>query len=137
LPTIVSSPPPAATPIDQAAWNPPSAGPVGGAQVPLQPAPSAWQPPPPPSYVQPQNKGMATASMIIGIASMACLGPIPGIVAIVLGAMTLSQIKKNPQAVAGKQQAMTGIVTGSLALLIYGAILIVYVLVFVFAAANH
>ena len=80
---------------------------------------------------------MATASMIIGIASMACLGPIPGIVAIILGAMTLSQIKKTPDTVAGKQQAMTGIITGSLALLIYGGILIIYVLVFVLAATSH
>ena len=80
---------------------------------------------------------MATASMIIGIASMVCLGPIPAIVAIVLGAMTLSQIKKNPERVTGKQKAMTGIITGSLALLIYGGILIIYVLVFLFAATNH
>ena len=138
LPTIVSPPPPVATPIDQAAWNLPSAGTGGGPQqVPTpQLAQPAWQPPPPPSYIQPQSKGMATASMIIGIASMACLGPIPGIVAIVLGAMTLSQIKKNPDTVAGKQQAMTGIITGSLAILIYGVGFIIYIL-FVIAMANQ
>ena len=79
---------------------------------------------------------MATASMIIGIASIACLGPIPGIVAIVLGAMTLSQIKKNPDSVAGKQQAMTGIITGSLAILIYGVGFVIYIL-FVIAMANQ
>ena len=79
---------------------------------------------------------MATASMIIGIASIACLGPIPSIVAIVLGAMTLSQIKKNPDTVAGRQQAMTGIITGSLAILIYGVAFIIYI-VFVIAMANQ
>jgi hypothetical protein len=136
LSTIVS-PPPVATPVDQAVRSLPSTEPVGGPQVPApQPGPPAWKPPPPPSYIQPQNKGMATASMIIGIASMACLGPIPGIVAIVLGAMTLSQIKKNPDTVAGKQQAMTGIITGSLAILIYGVGFIIYIL-FVIAMANQ
>ena len=132
LPTSVS-PPPVATPVDQAVRNLPSTEPVGGPQV---PAPPVWKPPPPPSYIQPQSKGMATASMIIGIASIACLGPIPGIVAIVLGAMTLSQIKKNPDTVAGKQQAMTGIITGSLAILIYGVGFIIYIL-FVIAMAKQ
>lgn len=103
----------------------------------LSPQPAAWQPPPPPSYLQPQSKGMATAAMIIGIASMACLGPIPGIVAIVLGAMTLSQIKKNPDTVGGKQQAVTGIVTGSLAVLIYGGLMLVYVVMILFAASGR
>ena len=136
LPTIVS-PPPVATPIDQVVRNLPSTEPVGSSQVPApQPPPPAWKPPPPPSYIQPQSKGLATASMIIGIASIACLGPIPGIVAIVLGAMTLSQIKKNPDAVAGKQQAMTGIITGSLAILIYGVGFVIYIL-FVIAMANQ
>ena len=136
LPAIVS-PPPVATPIDQAVRNLPSTEPVGSSQVPApQPAAPAWKPPPPPSYIQPQSKGMATASMIIGIASIACLGPIPGIVAIVLGAMTLSQIKKDPDTVAGKQQAMTGIITGSLAILIYGVGFIIYIL-FVIAMANQ
>ncbi len=84
-----------------------------------------------------QSSGLGTASMIVGIASMVCLGPIPAIVAIVLGAMTLSQIKKSPATVGGKQQAVTGIVTGSLALLIYGGILIFYILMFVVAAASR
>src|SRR5260370_27429929 len=34
---------------------------------PLQPA---WQPPPPPSYAQPHNKPLATASMVLGIISV-------------------------------------------------------------------
>jgi hypothetical protein len=134
LPTILSSTP-VTTPIEQAARDLPSAGIGGGPQLPIsQPPKPVWQPPPPPGY---QSEGMATASMIIGFASLACFGPIPGIVAIVLGAMTLSQIKKNPEKVAGKQKAITGIVTGSLALVIHGVIIIIYILVFVLAAANH
>src|SRR3989442_3639792 len=134
LPTIVS-PPPVAAPMDQAAWKLPPAGPGGSPKVLTQrPAQPAWQPPPPPGY---QSQGMATASMIIGFASIACLGPIPAIVAIVLGVMTLSQIKKNPDKDAGKQQAVTGIVTGSLALVIHSVIIIVYILTVVLTAANH
>jgi len=131
LPTIVSPSPP----VDQVAWNLPSPGTVSGPQVVThRPAQPAWQPPPPPGY---QSEGMATASMIIGFASIFCFGPIPGIVAIILGAMTLSQIKKNPEKVAGKQKAVTGIVTGSIALVIHSVIIIIYILTIVLTATNH
>src|SRR2546422_2422854 len=113
LPTIAGPAPKVAAPTNQAAWNLPSARTGGGPQVPTpQPKQPAWQPPPPPSYLQPQSGSLATASMIIGIASIFCLGPILAIVAIILGAMALSQIKKNPEAIGGRQQAVTGIVTG-------------------------
>jgi hypothetical protein len=140
LPTVVS-PAPNSTPLQS--WLPnegvqPNVQATEIAGVPIaepQPQP-VWQPPPPPSYLQPQSTGMAKASMIIGIASLACLGPIPGIVAIILGAMTLSQIKRNPDVVAGRQQALAGIITGSLAILIYGVGFIIYIL-FVIAMANQ
>ena len=139
LPTIVSPPPPpVATPIDQEAWSLPSPGTGGGSQVPTpQPAQAAWQPPPPPSYLQPQTRSLATTSMILGIASIFCLGPILAIVAIILGAMALSQIKKNPQEIEGRQQAVTGIVTGSVSIVIHAGLIIFYILMFVLAAANH
>lgn len=94
-----------------------------------------WRPPPPPS-VQPQSNGLATASMIVGIASIACLGPIPAIVAIILGLMALSQIKKNPGQMGGQSYAWTGVITGGIAVLVYGCILIFYVVVAVVATAN-
>jgi hypothetical protein len=138
LPTIESTPPPVATSIDRGAWNLPAAGPVGGAQVPTaQPGQPVWQPPPPPSSLNPQSGSLATTSMIIGIASIFCLGPILAIVAIILGAMALSQIKKNPQGIGGRRQAVTGIVTGSVSIVIHAVIIIFYILIFVFAAANH
>src|SRR6266704_3624987 len=67
---------------EHATWNPPSSeGQPSNAQSPKQePLEPVWQPPPPPFYAQPQNKSLATASMIVGIASIACLGPIPAIV---------------------------------------------------------
>jgi len=85
-----------------------------------------------PLYAQPQNKSLATASMILGIFSVTvgwlCMGPLFAIAAIVLGAVALSQIKKTPERVGGKQMAWTGVVTGSLALL---GIIIFYVFVII------
>lgn len=135
-----SEPPPAITaPVqpDAPAWNTPSAElpPSAPEWRPPERAVPEWQPPPPPYYVQPQNKSLATASMIFGILSVTigwlCMGPLFAIAAIVLGAVSLSQIKKAPERVGGKQMAWTGVVTGSLALL---GIIIFYV--FVIVAGN-
>ncbi|HYN00669.1 MAG TPA: DUF4190 domain-containing protein [Aestuariivirgaceae bacterium] len=122
---------------DAPAWNTPSAElpPSSPAWRPPQRAVPEWQPPPPPYYVQPQSKSLATAAMILGIISVTvgwlCLGPLFAIAAIVLGAVALSQIKKTPERVGGKQMAWIGVVTGSLALL---GIIILYV--FVIIASN-
>ena len=96
-----------------------------------------WKPPPPPPYGQPQTNGLATASMIVGIASMLCFGPVPAIVAIILGLVALSQGKKDPARAGGQSQAWAGIITGGLALVIHGAILIFYMLLIGIGAANH
>jgi hypothetical protein len=96
-----------------------------------------WKPPPPPSYAQPQTNGLALASMIVGIASVLCFGPLPAIVAIILGLSALSQIKKNPDRAGGQNQAWTGIITGGVALVIHGAILILYVALIGLSVANH
>lgn len=127
-PTILASQ--FSAPNDQATLNLPSSS---GLNPPWQPAATpSWQPPPPPNYVQPLNKSLATAAMIIGILSLAvgwiCLGPIPGIVAIIIGAVALSQIKKSPERVSGRQAAWVGIATGGLTVLIYAGIMIVYVI---------
>ena len=54
-------------------------------------------------------------AMIIGIVSITvgwlCLGPVPAIVALVLGGVALSQIKKTPERGGGKQAAWVGIIT--------------------------
>ena len=63
--------------------------------------------------------------MVIGIISVTvgwlCLGPLPAIVAIVLGAIALSQIKKSPDRVGGKQAAWIGVITGGVTVLIMPA----------------
>ena len=76
--------------------------------------------------------------MVVGIISVTvgwlCLGPVPGIAAIIMGAVALSQIKKTPDHVGGKPMAMVGLITGSVTVLIYAGIMIFYVVVLV--AAN-
>jgi hypothetical protein len=61
--------------------------------------------------------------MVVGVLSlffgMFCLGPIPGIAALILGLVALSQIKKAPDRNTGKPLALVGVVTGSLSVLIF------------------
>jgi Domain of unknown function (DUF4190) len=113
---------------EQATWNLANSGARSPAAEVKE---AAWRPPPPPIHAQPENKTLATASMIVGILSMACLGPLPAIVAIVLGAVALSQIKKNPGRVGGRQSALVGIVTGSLGLVVYGGLIIFYIVLLI------
>jgi hypothetical protein len=127
-PTIMSSAPPQVPlPNEGANWNQPPAHP----QWQPPPVTPSWQPPPPPLYLQQPSKGLATAAMIIGIVSITvgwlCMGPVPAIVAIILGGVSLSQIKKTPDRVGGKQAAWVGIITGGVTVLIYIGILIIYV----------
>lgn len=124
----------------QPAWVTPSAElPASSPQwQPPLPAAPVWQPPPPPAYVQPESKGLATAAMVVGIISVTvgwmCLGPIPGIAAIIMGAVALSQIKKTPDRAAGKPMAVVGVVTGSVTVLIYAGIMVFYLVLLI--AAN-
>jgi hypothetical protein len=49
-------------------------------------------------------------------------------VALVLGLVALSQIKRSPHLYGGKPFAIIGIVTGSLSTLLYGAFIIVAII---------
>ena len=67
------------------------------------------------------------ASMITAIAGLlmaGCLGPIPAIVALVLGFVALSQIKKSPEKYGGKPYATAGIIIGAVTVLFYIVILL-------------
>jgi uncharacterized protein DUF4190 len=140
-PPTVWSPPQADAAAAPSTWMMPSAElPPSSPQLqPMSPATPVWQPPPPPAYARPENKSLAIAAMVIGIISVTvgwmCLGPIPGIAAIIMGAVALSQIKKTPDRVGGKPMAVVGVVTGGLTVLIYAGIMIFYVIIFI-AAAN-
>ena len=137
-PPTIMAPPPVVPKVEPANLNLPVA--EYGAPVRQYAAPpfqSEWKPPPPPAYAQPQTNGLATASMIVGIASMLCFGPVPAIVAIILGLVALSQGKKDPGRAGGQSQAWTGIITGGLALVIHGALLIFYLVMIGLGAANR
>jgi hypothetical protein len=88
--------------------------------------PGPWTPAAPPSPFQRRtqpSQGLALASMITGIAGFlmaGCFGPIPGIVALVLGLTALSQIKKSPEKYSGKPYATAGVIVGGISIVLYG-----------------
>jgi hypothetical protein len=137
-PPTMTAPPPVVPRPEPAYLNLPAAeyG-VPERQFGEQPIQPAWQPPPPPPYAQSPTNGLATASMIVGIASMLCFGPLPAIVAIILGLSALSQIKKNPERAGGQSQAWTGIITGCVSVVVHGALLIFYLILIGLGAANR
>ena len=94
--------------------------------------PGAWVAPPPPYQPARQaSQGLALASMItaiIGIVAGGCLGPIPAIIALVLGIIALSQIKKSPTQFSGKPFATAGIIIGSINIAFYVVLLIWFIL---------
>ena len=108
--------------------------PLGGGWIapderpPMSPGP--WTPPQPIAPLQyvpglKRSDGLSLASMITGIAGLllaGCFGPIPGIVALVLGLIALSQIKKSPEKYGGKPYATAGVILGAISILFYGAI---------------
>lgn len=112
---------------------------------PIQPAwqqpggwqPGAWQPPPPPPRpISQQSQALAIASLITGVLGLmfGCFGPIPGLVAVVLGWVALQQIKKTPEKTGGKPMAIIGIVTGSLTIFFYGLLLLWFLVAGVFGS---
>lgn len=119
------------TPDEQATQWLPRDPPTPGAWIapderaPMSPGP--WTPPAPPSVpfrprTQQPIQSLALASMItaiVGLLMAGCFGPIPGIVALVLGLVALSQIKKSPEKYGGKPFATAGVIIGGLTVLFY------------------
>jgi hypothetical protein len=69
--------------------------------------------------------------MILGILSlggMFCLGPLPGIAALILGLVGLSQIKSAPDRNGGKPFAIIGIATGALSIAIFVGWLVIIII---------
>ena len=78
---------------------------------------------------------MALGSLItgvVGVVAGGCLGPIPGIVAVVLGMSALSQIKKSPHEVGGKSFATAGIILGGINIAFFVLVIIWFILAAVF-----
>lgn len=87
------------------------------------------------------NSGLAIASMVCGISSVAgvfCfLFGIAAIPAIICGHMALSRIKKSDVTLGGKGMAITGLIMGYLAVFLLLAGLIVYGVFFVRASNSY
>lgn len=66
------------------------------------------------------RKGLAIASLVLGIISIPTLGLVcvGGMVGIILGVLALNKAKSNPTKYAGKGLAIAGIITSALSLLI-------------------
>jgi hypothetical protein len=65
--------------------------------------------------MQEQQKGMAIASMVLGITSLVLFfffGFILAVIAIVLGHIHLSNMKKEPEQYTGRGMAVAGLATG-------------------------
>jgi Domain of unknown function (DUF4190) len=102
---------------------------------PMKPGP--WQPPPPPyrPTSQQPSQALALASMITGIVGLVaggCLGPIPGIIAVVLGLSALAQMKKSPHLFTGKPFATAGIIIGGINIVFYLLLILWFALALAF-----
>jgi hypothetical protein len=95
---------------------------------PASPLAPSWQPPPPPAYTVVPQQGLAVAALILGIFTVTfgwCyIGVLTGPIAIVLGIISLVQIKKNPERNTGRPMAIAGIVMGS----VYFALIAIFIL---------
>lgn len=98
---------------------------------PPAPVPSGWTPPPPPPYPASRQQGLAITSLVLGILSvtvgLCCyFGILTGPAALVLGIISLVQIKNDPAKYGGKGFAIGGIVTGGLYFALLALIIIFY-----------
>jgi Domain of unknown function (DUF4190) len=79
----------------------------------------------------PLHKGLSVASMVTGIiaavfAWVPFLGLILGVIAVSLGGPALAMVRKGTE--AGKGMAVTGLVTGTFAVVLFGVLLAVGVM---------
>jgi len=91
---------------------------------------SDWNPPPPPSpygqaaYGQPRTEGTAVASLVLGIAGVLVCPIICSVLAIVSGVQAKNKIRQDPS-LQGAGMAQAGFILGIVALVLYGLLFIV------------
>jgi hypothetical protein len=132
----------AARPTEYGVGTPPLQAPVREPYRWAKEGPPTWEPPAAPAYPvvrQHQQTTVAIVSLVFGIASITigwlCLGLPLGILAIILGFVALSQIKRNPTQYGGKPMAIGGLVTGGIVLLVHLAILLIWIVAMIFRSA--
>ena len=97
-----------------------------------QPAPQPVAPVWRPAYAAPlQQQGLAVASLVLGIFSVTLgwcyVGVLTAPVGIILGIVSLVQIKNNPDRYTGKPLAIAGIVTSSISAVLL-ALFVIFVI---------
>jgi hypothetical protein len=104
----------------------------------------AWQPPPPPPALQVsgQKQGLAVASLILGIFSITIgwccsIGLLSAPTAIVLGAISLVQIKNDPAHNTGKPLSIIGVIMGSAYLAFWIVIVLIYGFAIFMGSLSH
>jgi hypothetical protein len=116
--------------------QPPSAGAWIAPDERTPPPAPAWQPPPPRPNVKPAIQGITIASLVAGIVGLLfgwfCAGPIPGIIALVLGFSALAQIRKSPERAGEKPIAMIGIILGAINVMFFVLWLVWFIVSLVF-----
>jgi prepilin-type processing-associated H-X9-DG protein len=71
----------------------------------------------PPPFTPPKMSGLAIASLVLGILGVTCILPIIGsILAIIFGIVALNQISKSGGQITGQGQAVAGLITGGISL---------------------
>jgi hypothetical protein len=132
-PTLVRPPmPPSVSPSEQPTLDMPgSYRPPPAPFSQPQPLQSGWMPPPPPAYPVAPQQSLAVASLILGIVSVTVgwccsFGILTSPIALILGIISLVQIKNDPMKYGGKGFAIGGIVAGGLYVLIFAAIILLY-----------
>ena len=135
-PTIMSAPP-VTNPNNPANWTAPLAGSGSGPfpqRQPIyqqpQPMQAGWQPPPAPAYATPKQ-ALAVWSLVCGIFSITfgwccSIGLFSSIAAIILGGISLTQIKNDPEHNTGKPLALVGIITAALYLVFWILIIVLW-----------
>ena len=123
--------PPSVSPAEQPTLDMPGRY-VSPAEYIPPPAPvQGWAPPPPPPYPNQPQQTLAATSLVLGIVSVTVgwccsFGILTAPIALVLGIVSLVQIKNDPKKYGGKGMAIGGIATSGLYILILGAIILLY-----------
>lgn len=131
-PTLVSAPmPPSVSPNEQPTLDMPGRYTPPAEYIPPAPLEPAWRPPPPPPFPRGKQQSLAATSFVLGLFSVTLgwccsFGVLTAPIALVLGIVSLVQIKNDPNKFGGKGLAIGGIVTGGLYFVIFALIVFLY-----------